>query len=352
MLPAAPCLPRRSAPFHQPYLLKAHLFLLLSAILLIVAGHADAVPYDPAPKIIFSQEVLGYDHSGAPLPAPEISPSRIEGVKRLQFTLGEKNLLAIETNVPDPENRGLGAMVETINRCYRFIELHSGRSLETNILLYVIELDFVPSYFKFRAEYAENTMGWGEVRLVLIPKGAPLAGPDAPADLQELIYDTLPHELGHDMLAQITNLLHDRDGEPSNHTRWFIEGVCEVLAKSFSRSESPTLWRRFIDQRKISSVMHDESITSAIFSWSQENGLSLDLESDLYGASMLILLGWTESQSLDQILAAVTSQDSPLNGEKLQLMMEKSTGKNCPQMIELAHQLSVRLCNRTASYQP
>ena len=177
------------------------------------------------------------------------------------------------------------------------------------------------------------------MRLALIKTGAPLAGPDTPADLNELLLDTLPHELGHDVLATIPSLLKDVDGKPSQHTRWFAEGVCELLAKGFASREDPKEYRRFLDIRKVGTVLNDPLIRDSIYQWGQDNANKMGVESDLYGASMLLVMAWTEKVDLPLLLKALDRPHLSFGGRQLMALMETMTGRDGRQALNRAKQI-------------
>lgn len=307
---------------------------ILFAYLLLLVSTADAMTLVPGGGVFFSEEVIAYDPMGNPFPSVKIDPVQLEGIERYQFALDNGNTLAIKTNRMDPESHGLSSVVEMVRRCCKYIENMTGHTLNENILFYLIEMDSVPLYYKFQASYPDYDIQWGEVRLALIEKNKPLHGPEASDSLNELLFDTLPHELGHDLLDKIPSLLHDIDGRPSYHTRWFIEGVCELLAKGFARQEAPHLWKRNLLKRNIDSVMGNSQIWNQLFEWSQENTNSLKLESDLYGVSFLLLTKWTETVPLKNLLARIEHQTSSVDGMKLLTMLVSSTGLNKNQLFE------------------
>lgn len=336
---------RHNIKKNKEYHSSNYFFVFFFFIGIFSCSHALAVVGNSLPGAIFSQEVFSYDSKGNPLPALVIKPSSFKNIQKIQYPLGEHNLLSIHTNIENTEERGLSNVAEIVHRGYHFIEKKSGLKLDTNILLYVIELDYIPSYYKFQATYPVGESQWGEVRLALVQKGSPLVGPNAPENINELLFDTLPHELGHDLLGKIPNLLHDHDGAASCHTRWFIEGICEFLAKSFSHMEAPDLWSRYISQRNIDTVLFNEVISASIFSWSQENENSFGLESDLYGASMLLMTEWIDKVQLVNILKKIIDQDTLVDGEVLLSIMRNSSGYSGPEMLKHAEHLPHRISN-------
>lgn len=295
---------------------------LLTLFFLAFAGVSTAATQ---PGIIFSQEIVAINADGIRLPSVQIEPEGMADLRTYDFDLGRTQLLRIVTNVQDAEGRGLVEVAGTVERCYRYIETATGREIERGILLYLIELDSVPIAYSFRASY-DDPRQWGEVRLALIEQGVPLSGPDAPAHLTELLYDTLPHELGHDVLETLSHLSHDISGQSSRHTRWFIEGVCETLAKGFALQETPVLYRQFLASRHVDSVLSAPQMREDLLSWAQANQNGVVYESDLYGAAMLVVMTWTEFLPLRDLLARVQSSQKTLEGHDLLAMMQQTTG--------------------------
>ena len=330
--------------------MKNFITFLFSIILLL--AFSLTVSAKVSPYVTFSQEITSFDESGKQYPTVEINPASLAGMKTFTFALGQSHKLVIETNMQDTENRGLTEFAETVQRCYRFVEEKSGRTLNENILLYVIELATVPEFYSFQKSFSMREAIWGEVRLVLVQKTDPLHGPNAPDAIHELIYDTLPHELGHDVLAGISNLQHDIGNRESYHTRWFIEGVCELLAKNFSRLEVPYLWESFLARRNVNEVLANTLIRENIFQWSQKNTNSPALESDLYGASMLVLIRWSRVMKVNQILTRIQEQGNPLTGAELVTMMESATGISFDTILDQGHQLGIDLLQLAKNSRP
>lgn len=306
--------------------------LLISALLIVTLGTAAA---ETGPAIIFSQEMIAIDADGNELHSVKIDPQAMTSMQTYNFDLGQSRLLRIETNISNAEERGLDAVVATVARCYDYIETATGQRLDRGMLLYLIELDEIPYAYNFSASYNDASM-WGEVRLALIERGAPLSGPYASSSLTDLLYDTLPHELGHDVLDTIPQLQHDIDGSPSYYTRWFIEGVCEVLAKGFSQSEAPGLHRYFLDLRNVDSVLAEKQMQKDMLNWAQSNDNGMVLESDLYGAAMLTLMAWTKSLPLSELIGQVRSYEGSLRGAELISMMRETSGVGMEEMVRRA----------------
>ncbi|BCR06831.1 hypothetical protein DESUT3_39000 [Desulfuromonas versatilis] len=313
-------------------------FVLITAALLALGSPVLAAAEIPPLGVSFSQQVVSLDPSGRPYPAVNISPEQMEGIERHDFDLGRGRRLQVVTNLDNPQGRGLDEIARIVRRSYDYLETATGRSLDKGVLIYLIELDSIPLSYTFEASYPADSH-WSEVRLALLRRGEQLLGPYGSADLAELIYDTIPHELGHDVLAGIPNLAHDIDGRPSYHTRWFIEGVCEILAKGFARRENSSSLQRFLATRKVGTVLGDPRVRSQLFSWSQENGYEMGLESDLYGASMLMVMAWAEQLGLPALLDRLSQCSDQLCGADLVSLMVATTGMGEEQLFERGYQL-------------
>ncbi len=309
---------------------------LLFPLILIMFCVTPPAFANTQPAIVFSQEIIAIAEDGSLMPAVEIEPETMAGMQTIDFDLGRERLLRIQTNIVDAEERGLNDLVATVKRCYEYLESTTGRDLDRGVMLYLIELDEIPFAYSFRAAYNDVNQ-WSEVRLALIDRGTRLSGPRASSSLTDLLYDTLPHELGHDLLSSIPQLMHDIDGEASNHTRWFIEGVCEVLAKGFSRREVPSLHRNFIALRNVGTVLAETQLREDLLSWAQDNNNGMVLESDFYGAAMLTIMEWTKSISLTELFTELATCSSQVCGTDLIDIMHETTGFGPQEILKRAH---------------
>lgn len=303
-------------------------------IIIMICTHVAAAAASTSPAIIFAQDVVAIDADGNRLPAVKIEPQGMAGMQTHDFDLGRGRLLRIETNIQDAEVRGLNDVAATVRRCYSYIENSTGLMLDRGVLLYLIELDDIPYAYSFRASYSDASQ-WGEVRLALVQSGAALSGGSA-TGLNDLLYDTLPHELGHDVLENLPQLVHDIDGSVSHHTRWFIEGVCEVLAKGFSQNEVPALYGDFLALRNVDTVLAEKQMGSDLWIWAQNNDNGVVLESNLYGAAMLTMLAWTETVPLKKLLAQLENRSKAVYGPDLAVMMLETTGVDPQEMLKRA----------------
>ena len=299
-------------------------------------------------RVTFSQERVAYDTMGNRLPAEVIDPSRIVGMSEHRFALHGENVLVIRTNIADPLDRGLSRLAEVVKGCYLFVQEQSGRQLGKGILIYLLEFENPPEYYRFEVTCSDKDVNWCEVRLALVSRGDPLHGPGASQALKDLLFDTLPHELGHDVLAKVAPFQDDDTSRSPLQTRWFAEGVCEMLAKGFARREAPDLWPQFLALRNVGSVLHDPRARSVIYLWALENVESMRLESDLYGASMLLLMAWTEKISLKELLDKLDQYTVPVTGVELAALMQQTTGLDHEQMLDVACRLGESLASKVA----
>lgn len=314
---------------------------LLLSLTLVLASLGSAVA-NTQPAIIFSQDVVAINADGSFVPQVKIDPATMAGMQIFEFDLGRSRQLRIETNIRDAKQRGLADVVATIERSYAYVEAATGLQLDRGVLLYLIELEELPYAYNFSASY-DDPGRWGEVRLALIERGAPLSGRHAAAGLTDLLYDTLPHELGHDVLDSIPQLLHDIDGQTSHHTRWFIEGVCELLAKGFSEHEVPAQHRHFLAQRNVETVLSGQQMQIDMLTWAQSNDNGMVLESDLYGAAMLTLMAWTESLPLTALMAELTNHNGSMRGTDLVTLMYETSGIGLDEMLQRANRHGLAL---------
>jgi len=289
-----------------------------------------------ASEVIFTQEVSTIDKDGNLDTGVSIDPQKMSEVRDYDFDLGAQRVLRITTNIEDPGPRNLGTIAETIRKGYDFIESATGRPLKQGVLLYIIELDEVPVAYSFKDSY-EKASQWGEVRLALIKKDAALTGAGAPSALSSLLYDILPHELTHAALRSIPQLSHDTNGSRSYHTRWFIEGVCETLAKEFAKREGSGVYPGLLRLRKPEQVLGSADMFPRLMQWQQENDNSFRLESDLYGAAMLTMMTWTRFISVEEMLNKVQSSHRSLQGSDLVALMEETTGMSSVEIAKEAN---------------
>lgn len=304
--------------------------------LLLLHSFASANQNTVPGEVLFTQQVVALDEKNNEYPSVRIEPDRVDGLRSHTYDMGEHGSLMIMTNIQEIEFRGLPELVKGVEHAYQFIHRETGRYPKSGVLLYIIEMDQVPLAYTFQASYPDDA-GWSEVRLALVRRGEPLFGSDAAQSVSELVYDTIPHELTHDVLAGLHSLPHDLNGRSSYHTRWFIEGVCELLAKRFAHEEGGFAWRRFLRLRHVERVLVDETVRRSLFNWSQFNQNGMNLESDLYGAAMLVLMEWTRMVDLRLLLNRIDNSPRPLNGSDLQALLETTTGHDVEWVMDQGH---------------
>ncbi|PLX77529.1 MAG: hypothetical protein C0614_09510 [Desulfuromonas sp.] len=309
-----------------------HFFLVFFS-LLIGAGPCFA---SPGADLIFSQEVFALTAAGEKMPTVAVDPLEMENLRRLDFDLGRGRVLRIETNLDDAEKRGLPRFVSMVRECFEHIEASTGRSLDGDILLYLIGFDEVPISYSFQAAYSASEP-WLEVRLLMVEEGEFLSGGEAADNVVDFLYDTLPHELGHDVLNGMRNLEHDIDGRTSFQTRWFIEGVCEYLAKTFSRGHTAQAQQHGLAMRAGGSELLTDTQGTALFGWQQQNDLLTRQESNRYGGSMWAMMAWFESIPLKALLDQVESAAQPMDGKGLVALLQQTAGIAPDQLLTRAY---------------
>lgn len=315
---------------------KCVFFLLLW--ILSIPTCVFAAQAEPS-SFVFSQEVIGVSPGGLSYAPIRLRSESFRGMKTLRFDLGRGQVLEVRTNLVDPQGRGVSEVAEVLRRCYAYLEGFTGRILRHGVLLYLVEMEKMPPSYVFEAGFGSDSR-WSEVRLCLLSPGESLGASES---LAELLYDTLPHELGHDLLGSLGCLPHDVEDQPSYYTRWFIEGICEMLAKGFARLEHCPQRLSYLGFRRVDSVLDDAQVRQELFFWAQDNDNQLALESDLYGAAMLVVMTWTERVGLADLLGSFQRRGRPLSGADLVSTLERQTGLSRIQAMDRAAQIGRQL---------
>ncbi len=227
---------------------------------------------EEAEAALFTQEAVGRSPSGHPIPVTVIDPGSMPDLGNRVYDLGYGRRLEIRTNLAPGRGAEIDSLAAVVQRCYAYLEATSHRPVPGGVLLYLLEYPERPRYYRFQAKVADSA-DWNEVRVALLNSGQPLLGRDASPHVTEFIYDTLPHELTHSLLTVVPTVRHDLDGQKAQGTRWFIEGVCEHLAKGFAVSESPNFWRSALAARRLNSVFLHPELRSMVMNWGQANHL-------------------------------------------------------------------------------
>jgi hypothetical protein len=95
--------------------------------------------------------------------------------------------------------------------------------------------------------------------------------------------------------------------------------------------------------RHVDEVLDSDSVRNSLFSWAQQNDNGMALESDLYGAAMLLLMAWTEDIALSDLLAWIDQCTTPLCGFDLEELMETTTGESRLDIMERARHIGEKL---------
>jgi hypothetical protein len=301
-----------------------------------------------SPEVLFTQVVKAIAPDGNPYPAVDIDPDLLPDLKSHYFELGRNCELVVKTNFADAAERGLAELAATIRRCCIYLEENTGGYFQRSILLYLIEFKEVPLSYRFTAAFGADCP-WSEVRLAVLARGQPLYGNRMGRQLEELIFDTLPHELGHEILTDFGLERALQTGTDGVGARWFSEGVCEILAKGFCRSERPELWRHYVRQRNVGTILDQRAVRENLYRWSMASDLSAALESDLYGAAFLAMKVWTQAKSLPVLLRSLATQKEYLTPHGLLQNLQADTGLSLTDVLEQAHRSGVELAAISAA---
>lgn len=290
----------------------------------------------------FKQEALSYLTDGSPLPATLIQPATMPHKQDLDFSLGQGRKLRIETNLPPTRNPEIEQLAGVVQRCYQYLERETGRTIPGGVMLYLVQFEQRPRCYRFSAE-TDDADGWAQVRVALLDANQPLLGTGASAHVTEFLYDTLPHELTHNLLMVKPTVRHDLDGGPTLGTRWFIEGVCEKTAKGFSAQEDPAFHRQALRDRNIEAVFSHPELKTMVWHWGQNDHLSWSDESDLYGLSLLMVTAWCEYVALPDLLARMSAEGGTLDGTDLINLLQTTSPLNRSQLLARAGEWGWRL---------
>ncbi len=312
-----------------------------SGLFLLILCFAAFWGLPPAKAGSFKQEALSYRSDGTPLPFTVINPATRDDLKTHDFSLGRGRFLQIQTNLPQSRDLEIKDLAEVVRRCYSFLERETDRSIPSGVLLYLIQFPQRPRCYRFEAEPMESD-GWAQVRVALLDEGQPLLGRGASEHVREFLLDTLPHELTHTLLNICPTVAHDLDNGPPLGTRWFSEGVCEVLAKGFSAQEDSDFHRRALKKRHPEALLLNPELEELIWHWGQANSLDWDMESDLYGLSMLMVTAWMENMDLRDLLGRMSEQGGNLTGTDLLDLLSETAGLDSPRLVERARRLALR----------
>ncbi|MBA2322292.1 MAG: hypothetical protein H0V89_14200 [Deltaproteobacteria bacterium] len=299
------------------------------AVAALVGGGVGVIGFQTRYSSEFSHTVQG-SLDGQSVPMVEVRLDELPAMTSSRRALDGGRTVELRSNLPvgDPVRE---QVLHQLAAVYLYVERESGRPIPGDTLLYVGVVDEIPVSYRISGRYAGD-VPWSHVGFVLIGRleNDPVGSPGAPLNRQ--LYDTIPHELGHSVLRDLVR--HDADGGPSHHTRWFLDGVCEVLAKGFAAEQHRPSAEHFLRRRRLDSLAQPE-VRQALFRWPQDDGPVETLESDLYGAAMLVVQLWTRQVPLPTILSRL-AEGSSADGEALVARMSADLGRDREAILDAA----------------
>ncbi len=284
---------------------------------------------------IFTQEAKRYCTSGLAQDCIVIEPDSLHNLSTWSFDLGQGRKLDIQTNLPQTRYGEIDLLASVIQRCYYFLDTNTGRTVPGGVLLYLIHYPQRPRCYRFQVEVPDSE-SWAQIRIALLDSDQPLLGAGSSPHVTEFLFDTLPHELTHSLLECVPTVRHDLDGETSQGTRWFIEGICEKMAKDFSLEESPVFHRKALARRNLDSILWREDLCSMVWQWGQSSTFPWSDESNLYGLSMLLVTAWSEQIELSDLIALMSSRGGRYNGDALIELLMETTGFDKSSILQRA----------------
>ena len=287
---------------------------------------------------VFTQETYAFDSAGQPLPKLVIDPDTWENLLTLHYDLGAERELEVRTNLAAFRVSEVDSLAAVVRRCYGHLESATGREISGGVLLYLLQFEDRPRTYRFESNTGETDQ-WCQVRLAMLDTGQPVLGAGASHHVTEFIYDTLPHELTHGLLTCVPTVRHDRDGQASQGTRWFIDGTCEMLAKDFAATEAPDFWHGALAVRGIGPGRGRPELYDLVWDWGQASQLSWTDESDLYGVSLLLVTAWTNVAALSNLLDMMAGRGGDHHGGDLRDMLLETANLTAAQLEQAAREL-------------
>ncbi|MDY0109651.1 MAG: hypothetical protein RBT60_06905 [Candidatus Krumholzibacteria bacterium] len=306
----------------------------LTVLLLVLAGAAVSAP---DPVRVFSQHGMARGLDGRPLTPVVLDPDSRDDLTELSFDLGRGRVLVLRTNLSPERRHDIADLAAAVRRCHDFVEHATERRVQGDMLLYLMTFSAVPRAYTFRVELDAGDR-WSQIRLALLNDRETLTGATASLHLQHLLYATLPHELGHHLINAEPTVLQDIDNRPSYYTRWFTEGVCEILAFRFAQQECPAHAWRILRDRRIDRVLKTNGLRGHLLGWAQSDRHAWDLESDLYGGAMLLVMEWLQWVPLPDLLASLAATGGQHDGTVLLERLCRTTSMTVAEIFEHAAQ--------------
>ncbi len=279
----------------------------------------------PGAAVVFSQESRAPGGLAEAVHQVILSPENFPDMWTVQFTLGHGRHLEIRNNLSPERGDDLDQIAEIVRSQYQFLARATGREVPGGVLLYLLEFPECPRYFRFTTELADSAP-WNEVRLAMVEQGQALVGTQASHHLTRLLYDTLPHELTHSLLTLESTVRHDLDDQETQGTRWFIEGVCELMAKNFAQEFFQARNQSFPTCLQTLSPGPSADLRHRIWTWGQNDSWSPPVEAAFYPLAHRLVEAWCRQIPLPQLLSVLAASGGDHDGASLQNVLTETTG--------------------------
>lgn len=302
---------------------------------LLLATAISTVFSSPARAVVFTQETFSTHQSSGASSQVVLNPATLSQMQTHQFDLGHGRQLEIQTNLPSSRQYELSEVAAVVRDCYQYLEAETGRTVDGGVLLYLLQFPQRPRYYKFSVEVPDSSQ-WNEVRVALLDEDQPLLGRRASRHVTEFLFDTLPHELTHSLLANTPTVRHDLDGKRSCGTRWFIEGVCEKMAKGFGAAA----YAQGHSGSTITSGRNSSfpsEVQQKIWTWGQESGFEPAQETRCYELARWLVSAWCSEIELSRLLEVMHGSGGDTDGEDLLTLLAETTGWQESRLLYRAH---------------
>ncbi len=252
--------------------------------------------------------------------------------------------LDLRASVP-PTPDQLHDLTQRLRTTWSHLEKVTGRPIDGGLDLTLIHMTGLPASWSAHqtldSDDPHAQVFWTFVLEDEVEPGT--LGPEVDDALDHLLI----HELGHHLVddALVTHDFENTLGPVTWETRWFLEGLCEWLALSYTREGRPDSYRGILETRHVGTVLADPQLREGIWTWSDHNDETSFRDVDAYGASLLILELWTRHRPLADILIELEALPRSAVGTDLRAMITRDLGMSLDAILDAAHALGVELAH-------
>jgi hypothetical protein len=295
------------------------------------------------------------DANGNPTPLQMIDLRSLAVVESRRLPIHGSAHVEIRSALEGIADDDFDYIADLVGRSYRHIEATLGLPMTGDTMIYLVPFDHEKySYsYKYQCEAGEH---WAFVAAAMFLPGETVKGNRPCASLHQDLLGGLPHEFTHHVLHSIENLLEDNIGEQSHHTRWFTDGLGNVVADGFARRINPAYADAVLKQEQIGTILEHPEVRERVLTWVGTSHHFLGeseapgppkYEREFYAAATLLVMAWSQHVSLAEMLERIRNRGRPVDGAELLAIVKETTGLDPPGLIEAARKLGQAFRERT-----